>query len=343
MSAVTVVEWQRHREEGVKREDRKKIHEALEAWLDGLEESLMNAGERPTLEALTGAIRGSRQELMAKVAKAWIERRYREELEQRVAGCPKCGGRVFRSGLKPRRLDTLIGTVTVERPYFYCERCQLGFSPLDDILALSGGEKQYDLHKAAVKLAMEMPYREASALLGDLLGAPMSDHVIHDVVGEVAKSPSAEEIRARVSKVRGGKKRRPVMVLAIDGAHVATRPEEARGTREGGQGPRSRRPRWKGQWREAKGFRLYLVKGDRIVHLLSWHQIQTEEELAAALEEVKAAGLIPEEEVRFCVVADGASWIWKSVQELFPSARQVLDYYHCCERLHQVEIGRAHV
>ena len=37
-----------------------------------------------------------------------------------------------------------------------------------------------------------------------------------------------------------------------------------------------------------------------------------------------------------CSLCDGASWIWKHVASLFPSARQVLDYYHCKEYLHKV-------
>jgi len=46
--------------------------------------------------------------------------------------------------------------------------------------------------------------------------------------------------------------------------------------------------------------------------------------------------LIPEDQVRLCVVGDGASWIWKYIHSLFPQARQVLDYYHCAEYLHKV-------
>ena len=67
---------------------------------------------------------------------------------------------------------------------------------------------------------------------------------------------------------------------------------------------------------------------ERIVHLLSWHQVQNEAQLGQALEQVKQAGLMPEDHVRLCVVCDGASWIWKHIKSLFPSARQVLDYYH---------------
>lgn len=52
------------------------------------------------------------------------------------------------------------------------------------------------------------------------------------------------------------------------------------------------------------------------------------------------AGLIPAGQVRLCVVADGAEWIGKHVQALFPQARQVLDYYHCAPYVHT--IAKAH-
>ncbi len=122
----------------------------------------------------------------------------------------------------------------------------------------------------------------------------------------------------------------------MDGAFVPTRPESARGRRPGQKRSWAKRPQWKGAWRDAKGFRFYLIDEGRIVHLLSWHQVQDEADLGDALKKVKDAGLIPEDRVRLCVVCDGASWIWKHVQSLFPQARQVLDYYHCKEYLHKV-------
>jgi hypothetical protein len=68
--------------------------------------------------------------------------------------------------------------------------------------------------------------------------------------------------------------------------------------------------------------------------VLSWHQVQTEEDAAAALRQVQAAGLIPEAQVRLCVIADGARWIWKQAGALFPSAVEILD--HCSEHLYKV-------
>jgi hypothetical protein len=73
-----------------------------------------------------------------------------------------------------------------------------------------------------------------------------------------------------------------------------------------------------------------------MVHLLRWHQVQDEGDLGDALPKVKDAGLIPEDRVRLGVVCDGASWIWKHVQSLFPQARQVLDYDHCTAIIHGI-------
>jgi hypothetical protein len=126
------------------------------------------------------------------------------------------------------------------------------------------------------------------------------------------------------------------MVLGIDGAYMPTRPDSARALQEGPGRTRAKRARWRGQWRDAKGFRFYLLDGNRVVHLLSWYQVQTEAQLGEALREVKNAGLTPAGHVRLCVVADGAEWIWKHVQALFPQAHQVLDYYHCAPHVHNI-------
>ena len=78
---------------------------------------------------------------------------------------------------------------------------------------------------------------------------------------------------------------------------MPTRPDRARGRRPGHGRHRAKRARWKGQGREAKGVRFYLMDGERIVQGLSWHQVQTEAELGAALQQIKAAALIPEAQV----------------------------------------------
>ena len=63
---------------------------------------------------------------------------------------------------------------------------------------------------------------------------------------------------------------------------------------------------------------------------MCWYQIQSNDELLESLRQVKEASLIPEDKVRLCVIGDGV------VKELFPQARQILDYYHLSGYLYDV-------
>src|SRR3954469_24539151 len=48
-----------------------------------------------------------------------------------------------------------------------------------------------------------------------------------------------------------------------------------------------------------RGFVSILIDGDRIVHVLSWHQMQNEDQLGEALKQVKDAGWIPLDQVEY--------------------------------------------
>ena len=230
----------------------------------------------------------------------------------------------------------------LERPYFYCVSCEHGFYPLDEALGLSGHRTQWDVQNAGVKLALEMPHQRAAKRLDERTDASMSDGVIHEVLQQTGSldvlqvCPDAADIQDRIAQAAAARKWRPIVVLAIDAADVPSRPETAKGTRPGRKKSRARRRRWQGEYHEAKGFRFYLVDDERIEQLISWHQMGDEQAFGSALRQVKEAGLIPEEQVRWCAIGDGARWIWKWVEELFPSARQILDYYHCSRYLHAV-------
>lgn len=112
---------------------------------------------------------------------------------------------------------------------------------------------------------------------------------------------------------------------------LRSRPEGAQGQRPERKPQRAKRARWQGQGRAAQGFRFSLLAEDRLVPLLRWQQMQDDAELFAALRQVKEAGLSPADHVRLCGVADGAHWIWQGVQQLFPTAEEILDYSHCAE------------
>lgn len=207
----------------------------------------------------------------------------------------------------------MIGDIELERPYFYCRSCHRGRYPLDEALGVQPGRLQLDGQQAAADLAIELPFDPASTQFERLSGIGVSSERMHTLTHRIADglnvlevAPSRDEINQRVAQVAKGRFRRPVLVLGIDGAYVPSRPESARGRRPGQARQRARRARWKHEWREAKGFRFYLLDGNRIVHVLSWHQIQNEHDLGKALQQAQEAGLIPDKTVRLCVIGDGA-------------------------------------
>ena len=320
---------------------RQQLHERFDEWLDEVEAELPDPA--PTLAHVSETIWTLRQSLTAAIAQTIIEQSHQAERNRDAVRCKPCNRLVKARPSVPRTARTLVGDLEIERPYFYCRSCRLGTYPLDAALGLSSGQIQLDVQQAAIDLATEVSYETASSMFGRLSGIAVSSERLHTFTNQVAEglsvldvAPSRAEIDQRVAQVAAGRFRRPVLVLGIDGAYVPSRPEQARGRRPGQARHRARRARWRHDWYEAKGFRFYLLDGDRIVHLLSWHQVQNEEDLGHALKQIKDAGLIPEETVRLCVIGDGADWIWKHVQALFPDACQVLDYYHCSEYLHKM-------
>jgi hypothetical protein len=320
---------------------RQQLHERFDQWLDTLEQAWP---EPPaTLSEVTATLWDVRQQLTGGITETIVAHAHAGERQRQQASCPKCARVLKVQAHVGRTVETMVGPVELERPYFYCRTCRVGLYPLDDALGLVAGCKQLDMQHAAAQLVTEVPYDTAQSLFEDLTGMHFGSERMHTMTNQagagltvVDVTPSRQEIERRIAEVAAGRFRRPVLVLGIDGAYVPTRPDSARQPCQGRRGTRAQRARWRGQWREAKGFRFYLLDGERIVHVLSWHQVHNEEQLGEALKQVKEAGVIPEEQVRLCVVCDGAEWIWKHVQALFPQARQVLDYYHCAQYLHRV-------
>ena len=324
---------------------RQQLHERFDQWLDTLERAWP---EPPaTVSEVTATVWALRQQLTGGLTETIVAHAHEGERQRKQARCPKCARVLQVQEQVWRTVETMVGPVALQRPYFYCRSCRVGLYPLDAALGLVAGCKQLDMQHAAVKLVTEVPYDTAQSLCEELTGMHFGSERRHTVTHHVGAgltvldvTPSRQEIERRIAAVSAGRFRRPVLVLGIDGAYVPTRPDSARVPCEGRRGKRAQRTRWRGQWRDAKGFRCYLLAGERIIHVLSWHQVQNEEQLGEALKHVKEAGVIPEEQVRLCVVCDGAEWIWKHVQALFPQARQVLDYYHCAQYLHRV--AKAH-
>ena len=292
--STAILSLEAYEEQRLRDRFRTRAHGALDDLLNRLELEMSEpTSSPPRLMDLTQAVQEQRSGFTAALVEAFVERRHGHYLVQEEAVCPRCERALKARPARPRTVETMVGTVILKRPYFYCGSCCHGFNPLDQALGLSKHAKQWDVQQSGVKLALEMPHKRASALLDELTDASMSDAVLHEVVQQVGRldvlevCPSAEYIQDRVAEVAQGRKWKPILVLAIDAAAVPSRPETAKGTRPGRKKSRARRPRWKAEYQEAKGFRLYLVDDDRIVQLISWHQVGDEEAFGAAFQSTR--------------------------------------------------------
>lgn len=312
-----------------KEQFRHMIHDEVDKWVDRIVEEVFEEGKEPTLMELSELFASTKQKFFGACMQALIEQKYAGLLEQEYAPCPKCGkmNKNRRGNLK--ELVTMHGPSILKRPWFYCVDCSYGYSPLDKVLEISRKKHQFDIQQKSVKTTAEVPFSRASEIFEDLTGQRVSDHFMHDTFEEVGSEacledviPGAEQIRRRI-KETSGDVWRPVLVVASDGAHLPTRPKAKRNEKRGN-----------GYWQEAKGFRIYLLNKDRIIHVASWHQIQNEEQFGKDLALV--ASRIPQDLVRIALLGDGADWLWKHMSSCFPKGRQVLDYYHCVEHIYKV-------
>lgn len=307
---------------------RAMMHDEVDKWVDELWDEL-DEQEDPTLMDMGVLVEKVREKFMGRVFEKLVEQKYTEWLGQEYADCPKCGKRHKRRRENPKQVSTMQGDFQLKRPWFYCADCSHGFCPVDDVLELSRREHQFDIQKRAAKVTARVPFEEGSEIFRELTGRGLSGHFLHDTFEKVGEHalledvvPRAGEIAQRIADATENS-RRPILVVASDGAHVPTR---AKAKRDEKRGP--------GAWQEAKGFRVYLAAKDRIIHIASWHQIQNEEQFGHDLAHV--AALIPQDQVRIALLGDGADWLWKHMVRLFPKGRQILDYFHCAQHVYNV-------
>jgi len=316
-------------EPDAKEQFRAMIHDEVDKWVDLIVDEAFEDGKQLTVMEISELFSKTKQKFFGACFQALIEQKYTDLLGQGKAPCPKCGKTCKKRRDAKKEMVTMQGSSILKRPWFYCSDCLYGFTPFDKILEISRKKYQFDVQKKSARTTAEVPFSCGSELFEDLTSQPISDHFMHDTFEQVGKHacledvvPGHEEITARCRAVTG-KSWRPVLVVASDGAHVPTRPKANRNEKRG-----------KGRWQEAKGFRLYLLGKDRIVHIASWHQIQNEEQFGKDLAFVAAR--IPQDEVRIGLLGDGADWLWKHMVAYFPKGRQILDYYHCAEHIHKV-------
>jgi len=233
---------------------------------------------------------------------------------------------------------TVFGRVRYKRSYYICDHCGCGEKPLDTRLKIQPGEVSQGLRPLLALLGIQTSFDEAAKLAQTLLLVDISDNSIRKAVQWVGqKQDTLEEKWKRLSdwhhymndpaRQEAHAPRR--LYGSIDGVMVPTQSEwrELKTVCWYEVSPISER-QWSTRYRKRLG-ELEALKATKI----RYHCDIQEAEAFSTLLWATGCHYLADRAQELVFVCDGAKWIWRLVEENFPEAIQILDWYHAVEYL----------
>ena len=229
----------------------------------------------------------------------------------------------------------LFGAIELQRDYYYHAGKQQGHYPADAALGLEGSHTPALARLMCLEGADETSYQKAENHLQETGGIQVSARQIQRLVQQVGAAAQTWQARA-AQQAEPGTKAAPIMYLSGDGSGVPMRQEELAG-RAGKQPDGS-----------AKTRMAYLgcvfTQHDRDAegHPVRDHDSTTYVSTFGAIEEF--GPLLRQEAIRrglglaaqTVLLIDGANGLANMGRQCFPTALQIVDFYHALEHGGQV-------
>jgi hypothetical protein len=190
--------------------------------------------------------------------------------------------------------------------------------------------------KVAYWAQNQLSYQRAEEAISQIMGVKVNDDTVRsvtDFVGRIVFDGDCRKAEEAMDELNSGKLRFPkdregVLYIQTDGAALNTRSEDEAGStwRENKLGEvfSSRDIR---RWTDGKGKRQHRILGREYVSYIGAASEFKKHLLALALR--NGYGRFKET----VILSDGAAWIRNVVEELFPDACHILDYFHLCENV----------
>ena len=285
-------------------------------------------------------------EEVLRVAARAIQQRLNADTSDHVGPTVSCGcGQPARyAGRHAKTFTSVLGPLTLERAYYYCESCEAGFCPRDRALRLEDTLLSPAVTRMVGLVGAMVSFDEGHELLHELGGVDVSTkdvergaealgREIADDERRVAQSPPADEQIALT------------LYLGMDGTGVPMRASEVEG-RAGKQPNGTAKTRevklvtvWSAEGRDEDGTPVRdpgsVTYSAAIESAAQDDTDDTPSDFAArAVREAKRRGF--DMAARRAVLGDGAKWIWKLADQYFPDAIQILDRFHAKQHLSYV-------
>lgn len=237
-----------------------------------------------------------------------------------------CGDAASFEGYRPKQVQTVVGWITVRRAYYACAACGHGQCPLDVTLGLTRDSLSPEVRRLSCRLGALLPFAEAAATLAVTAGVQLSTTTVRRVTEAVGARCEQALAATIASAWRDGLPAAPDpapdrLYVALDGVQILGTDGAGHEVKVGVVVPLRRRSgvAVRDPASYAAGLEPATAFGQRVA--LEAHR--------------RGAETVPE----LAVLGDGAAWIWNLADEHFPTAVQIVDWFHASERVW--DLGRA--
>ena len=243
-----------------------------------------------------------------------------------------------------KNFESVLGSLRLERAYYYCELCEEGFCPRDRALGLEGGSLSPGVRRMVGLVGAMVSFEEGHELLHELAGVNVPTKHVERAAEALGREIAVGE-KLVVEPPRANEPLAPTLYLGMDGTGVPVRKEELV-DRPGKQPDGSAKTRevklvtiWSAEGRDKKGTPvrdLGSISYSAAVESAAHKDTDlTPSEFAARVErEATRRGF--DRAARQAVLGDGARWTWNLTDEHFPYAVQIVDRFHAKQHLSDV-------
>jgi hypothetical protein len=291
------------------------MREALPAIIEGYQGEV----KASDLSEMEKSIRQLGQAVGNDLMKQW--------LEAQEGGYPAderpcaCGGQARYVRRREGMSITLQGRVYYRRAYYLCAACGRGQYPLDERLGIKPGEMSKEVIRQAALLGVQDAFGTARDTLKELTLLELSPSSIHK---------ASLMMGAGVMAVEEGLKRRSQDLDGqLEQRRRGQKPHRLYGSLDGFMVP------LEDGWHEMKAGTWWTTR-ERRDGSLAAQDIHYYVDLLPAeqfSDLVWATGFahLADQAEELIFVADGADWIWRIVEQHYPQAVQIVDWYHACQ------------
>jgi hypothetical protein len=245
------------------------------------------------------------------------------QVEERCE-CQRVGKRVSR---REAQLLSVFGRAKYKRSYYHCAGCGKRWIPLDESQQLRPGRATRLMSSLLGMAGVSVAFDEARQQIRRYLHVDVSTNTIRQETQWIGERQAERE--------RCWQERSQDLVYLQQREQSPERPHRVYGSLDGAFVPIGQ------EWKEAKLISWYQVGqryGRAELHAQAIHHYPSLDEAAQFGQLVWATAVEHQADraQELIFVCDGAAWIWKLVEQYFPQAVQIVDWYHACQYLYPV-------